>query len=304
MNSVLKNALTAASLVMFFSAPLRAGTAQGGPPVILAAFGTSTKAGITYDVIGKRVGEAFPQNPVHWAFTSGIIRKKMNAKWEKEGSPTRLYSLEEVLETLRAQGVRKVVVQPLHIFPGEEYEEVLKAIARFPDLRIETGNALFQKWEDMYDVVDALKPDFLPADKGSNIVVAHGTPSTDKPSNIAILGLDRYLSKRFSNVFLGAVDGVVTRNDAIDASLDFPVKNARFIPLMLVAGDHIMNDIMGDEPESWKSELERGGVKTDCPTVRIDSEEYYKGLGFLPETSEIFIRMIRESLGRLDKAEN
>jgi sirohydrochlorin cobaltochelatase len=303
MNSLLKNALAAASMVLFFSAPLHADPGKGEPPIILAAFGTSTKAGIAYDIIGKRVGEAFPNSSIHWAFTSGIIRKKMNAKWEKEGSPNRLYSLDEVLETLRAQGVKKIVVQPLHIFPGEEFEEVLKATARFPDLTIETGGALFLKWEDMYDVVAALKPDFLPVEKGSNIIVAHGTPSTDKPSNIAILGLDRYLSKRFSNVFLGAVDGAVTRSDAIDAALAYPVKNARFIPLMLVAGDHIMNDIMGDEADSWKSELERGGIKSDCPTVKIDSEEYYKGLGFLPETSDIFIRMIRESLGRLGKTE-
>ena len=26
-----------------------------------------------------------------------------------------------------------------------------------------------------------------------------------------------------------------------------------FVPLMLVAGDHIENDVLGDEPDSWKS---------------------------------------------------
>jgi cobalamin biosynthesis Co2+ chelatase CbiK len=70
---------------------------------------------------------------------------------------------------------------------------------------------------------------------------------------------------------------------------------------MLVAGDHIMSDIMGDESGSWKSELERGGVKCNCPTITIGTEEYYKGLGFLPETSAVFMKMIRESLNNLSK---
>jgi sirohydrochlorin cobaltochelatase len=35
-----------------------------------------------------------------------------------------------------------------------------------------------------------------------------------------------------------------------------------FIPLMLVAGDHVMNDIMGDDQDSWKSQV--GAATTTC----------------------------------------
>ncbi|MCG4763841.1 sirohydrochlorin cobaltochelatase, partial [Fusicatenibacter saccharivorans] len=48
------------------------------------------------------------------------------------------------------------------------------------------------------------------------------------------------------------------------------VSKVRLMPFMLVAGDHAINDMAGDEDDSWNSILIKNGFKT---------EVHLKGLG-------------------------
>jgi len=45
--------------------------------------------------------------------------------------------------------------------------------------------------------------------------------------------------------------------------------------------------------------MEARGFTVDAPTVTLDGQEYYKGLGFLPEARAVFLKEIRRSLERL-----
>lgn len=273
------------------------------PAIVLTAFGTSTKARVTYDALEAAVKKAWPESEVRWAFTSEVIRERVNARAAKDGKAERLSSLQQALADLEAAGYRKVAVQPVHIFPGEEYEEVLSIVKNFPGLRIETGETLMQRWEVMYRLVKALSKDFLAPEEGCSVLVAHGTPMTNVGSNIAYMGLDRHLRLKYPNVWLGGVDGVADREDALAAAAKWPVKRVRFIPFMYVAGDHIMNDVMGEEKatwnESWRAEMEGKGFAVEALTADMGGEKYYKGLGFMPETVDVFLAEIRRSLERL-----
>ncbi len=294
--------LAAAVATPSLGAQLMTRTLKAKPAIVIAAFGTSTKAQVTYDAFEKQLREEIPGYEIRWAFTSEVIRERVNARWAKQGITKRLSSLQQALADLEAAGYTKVVVQPLHIFPGEEYEEVLKIVEGFPGLRIETGETLLQRWESMFEVVHTVSRDFLPPEEGCNVLTAHGTPSSHVGSNITYLGLERYLSKKYPNAFLGAVDGIITREDALGAARNCPKKRVRFIPFMYVAGDHIMNDIMGEEEDpkepSWNTELKQAGIDTDVTTVQYQGKTYYKGLGFYPEVNEIFINEIRRALKR------
>ncbi len=278
-------------------------TLKDKPAIVLTAFGTSTRAEATYKVLEAQVREAFPDNELRWAFTSEIIRERVNHRRAKAGKTERLLSLQQALANLEAEGFKKVVVQPIHIFPGEEYEEVLGIVSTFPGLAIETGETLLQRWETLREVIHVLSADFLPPGEGCNVVVSHGTPSTHIASNITYMGLDRHLLKNFTNVYLGSVEGVVTREDGLDAAKLCAEKRVRFIPLMYVAGDHIMNDIMGEEEDpddpSWKTEMEQAGFTTEITTVEHLGEKYYKGLGFFAEVNHVFISDIQRALARL-----
>ncbi len=285
------------------AAQLLTRTLKDKPAIVIAAFGTSTRAQVTFDAFEKQLRKEVPGYEIRWAFTSEIIRERVNKRWAKQGIQKRLKSLQQTLGDLEAEGYTKVVVQPLHIFPGEEYEEVMNIVEHYPGLRIETGEALLQRWESLFEVVEVISQDFLPPEEGCNVLTAHGTPTSNFGSNITYLGLERHLSKKYPNAFLGAVDGIITREDALSAAKACPKKRVRFIPFMYVAGDHIMNDIMGDEedPEnpSWNTELKRAGIQTDVTTVTYEGDTYYKGLGFYPEVNEIFIKEIKRALKRL-----
>jgi cobalamin biosynthesis Co2+ chelatase CbiK len=52
--------------------------------ILLAAFASSqTSAQVSFENIDKNTVAAFPGTPIHWAYTSHIIRKKL----AKRGSP-------------------------------------------------------------------------------------------------------------------------------------------------------------------------------------------------------------------------
>ena len=271
------------------------------PAIVLTAFGTSTNAQKTFDFMDEEIKRAFPGYEIRWAFTSQIIREKVNAIWAKKGIKKRLYSLPQVLSDLKADGYTKVVVQSLHVFPGGEYIHMMEE-ARLTGLKISIGEPVMATWEDVKRLLEGISGEFLPPAKGCNVLAGHGTPNTYyAPSTAVYLAFDRLLSVHYPNCFLGSVEGVPDRKDALDRAKACKGKDIRIIPFMIVAGDHVMNDIMGKEPDeegniSWAMELERAGKRVSCPTINIKGQRFYKGLGFYKVTNEIIIEHIKQAL--------
>jgi sirohydrochlorin cobaltochelatase len=295
--------------LLFLAASLGPSARAESPPVrkepviLLVAFGTSTEASVVYDRLDEEVRKAFPEHLVRWAFTSSIIREKLNRKYAEEGRAKRLLSPRESLVDLWGMGYTHVAAQSLLIFPGEEQEEFLRDIAAVPDVRVELGEPLMQRWDRVTRVLDALAADFLPPEEGINVVVAHGTPSTNSGSNLSLLAVERRLRAKWPNAVLGAVEGMIGREEALAAAKRYPGTRVRFFPLMYTAGDHIMNDVMGRDETgaetSWLMEVEAAGKKGETLTVPSGDGSYYKGLGFYPVVNELLIAELRRALGRL-----
>ena len=85
-------------------------------PIVLAAFGTTSKAMDTYSHIDRIIRTAFPDHPVHWAYTSRMVRSHMNAKRRAN-----LKTPQQVLAELKRQGHSWAVVQSLHLINGHEF---------------------------------------------------------------------------------------------------------------------------------------------------------------------------------------
>jgi sirohydrochlorin cobaltochelatase len=299
---------------VLFPAPTVSGmtrTLKKEPAIVVVAFGTTTRARATYDFFEKQLLRELPEKyrglRIEWAFTSEIIRERANRKFRKAGINRRYLSLAQVLANLEDEGYRKIAIQSLHIFPGQEFIEMEKVINAFRTLglRIEYGGTLLHRWPWMHDTVNILEREFLGPDEGCNVLVTHGTPRTPVGSNIVYLGLARYLEQRYKNVFAGAVEGIITREEALSAAKNCRVKKVKFIPFMYVAGDHIMNDIMGSEPDdegvpSWSMEMRDAGFEVDAVFMNYKGEQLYKGLGFYEDINRIFIRQLVKSLKKLE----
>ena len=67
--------------------------------------------------------------------------------------------------------------------------------------------------------------------------------------------------------------------------LNANVKRVTLLPLMVVAGDHAANDMVGDEPDSWKNMFKNAGIEV-IPVLR--------GLGELDGRANIYCSILRK----------
>jgi sirohydrochlorin cobaltochelatase len=226
---------------------------MNSPAIVLAAFGTSVpEAQEVFAGLMQAVRERFPACPVRLAFTSPRIRRK----WAERGQP--VPSPVEALTAFRDQGHRTAVVQSLLVVPGEEHTKL--AETQVEGLDVVCGPPLLAAEEDYQAVVEVIGDARRPG--RPNVLVCHGNdqhPAHNGPN----LALARRLAERFDDVWVASVEGepglaplaavrtVAQRCGAV-----------HFIPLMLVAGEHVRRDVLGDEPDSWRHQV--GAVETSC----------------------------------------
>jgi len=256
------------------------------PAIVLTAFGTSTAAADTYKNIEKLVKDRFPGYDVRWAFTSKKIREKL-----RQESGQDLKNLSQTLGDLKAAGVKRVAVQSLHVVPGEEWKEMVKESRQVPGLKVALGKPLLSTEADQRRVLDALAKTF-PGDLQKNAVVLVGHGSPDPAGEATYKSFGGLVRARFpkKNVFLGVIEGKPSGKAALDAVKCSPAAAVQFVPLLVVAGDHMMNDIMGDEPDSWKSQL------LAHRQYQIESS---KGLGYQDAVVAVFLNHLENALKKV-----
>lgn len=256
------------------------------PAIVIAAFGSTSRAKAALELFTEKMKAEYPEEKVYWAYTSEIIRKKLN-----------LPSIQETLARVEADGYRKAVVQPLHIFPGTEYQQLAETSAYFPGLRVFLGETLLHRWDFVKEIMAAMETEFLAPEEGCNLLALHGTPLAADPVNIVYLGLERLVADLYPNVLTAAIEGIPDREAVFERmkqeGLAGKYKRIKIIPMMYFAGLHAEEDLMGPG-ESWKSVLEVQGFTVECPTIIKDGSESYKGLAYQPAVIQGFI----ERLGR------
>jgi sirohydrochlorin cobaltochelatase len=92
-------------------------------------------------------------------------------------------------------------------------------------------------------------------------------------------------------VLIGTVEGTPSLDDVrrvLARSARFP--KVYLQPFMAVAGDHAVNDMAGDEEDSWKSVLEAAGL-TCVPVLRGTAE--------FPAFVDIWLDHLQAALERL-----
>ena len=126
--------------------------------------------------------------------------------------------------------------------------------------------ALAQLKKEGYSCVAMTSLDVIPgmeyAYKDAVLVMAHGTPH---PANAYYAVMqDRLNELGYENVLIFSVEGWPHLETVIPQLKAKKIKNVTLMPLMMVAGDHANNDMAGDEPDSFKSILEKEGFKVDA----------------------------------------
>ncbi|PQL19311.1 cobalt chelatase [Veillonella denticariosi JCM 15641] len=264
--------------------------------IVVMSFGTTYKEtrAKTIDATVAAIQAAHPNTKVVTAFTSHIIRDRIQAK-EGITYPTP----EEALDQLKAAGYTRVALTTLDVIPGMEYNYDVAVFNlyknNFKKMTLGTPLMYWMGQENQTDeVVETLKAvtsQFPKLGKDDAVLImAHGTPD---PSNAYYAVIqDRIDSLGLKNTFIYTVEGTPNLEQVIPQLKAKGIKHVTLMPFMMVAGDHANNDMAGDEPDSHKSILTKAGFKVDT---------YLHGLGENQNIRKIFVERANEAWDALQK---
>jgi sirohydrochlorin cobaltochelatase len=282
--------------------------------IVLAGFGTSyPSALVSITNIQTKVQNAFPKVKVQIAFTSNIIRNIWHKRQKDAGFlaeyniPKEILYVKGPLATiadLQDAGYRTIIVQPTHVYCGEEYADLssyingLNAIKTIkkkyaPFVKLVMGRPVLGKYgithdyhKDMEAAAKTLAPDVeLAAKNGSALVyLGHGN---EYFSTGIYAEFQQVMRRTYPQVqiFIGTVEGFPSKSDVVSAVTNRGIKKILLKPLMIVAGDHANNDMAGNDEESWKNTFKRAGVRV---------KNVIHGLGENMAWDEIYVSHIRE----------
>lgn len=266
-------------LVMLMITPAMSRESQPKKSAMLVvSFGTSMpEARKAIDNLVDTVRKEFPGHEVRLAFTSNIIRRKIQREHgEAVPNPS------QALAQLNDEGYTHVTIIPTHMIPGEEYDEVRGVASAFGKMSGKFGFEEIRVCSPFLDgvkgceaVADILMKRFesrLKDKETAIILMGHGTP--EHFANAQYLQLQLALNqKAYGRFFVGTVESSPSLDDVLAELKRHPeIKRLILSPLMIVAGDHANNDMAGeDDPDSWINILRKNGYK--------DIDIYLVGLG-------------------------
>lgn len=240
---------------------------RSAPPtfgIILATHGTAVdQARQAYAAVEGRVRQAWPQAAVGWAFTSDMLRKRLQARGMVADST------EQALDRLHSQGLDLAVVQSLHTVPGLESMRALRATGQGQSprgyRRVTWGGPLLATPEDVAPAAAALAG-YIPSQRQPHealVLLGHGTTAGGQA---AYEGFLRHLAHTDPHIYFGAIDGRPDAQAVIALLRQHGMASAWLLPFLSVAGHHVRQDVASPDPESWRSQLEAAGIKTQVRT--------------------------------------
>ena len=244
--------------------------------ILVVSFGTShlVQKAESIDPCIEAIKKAFKEWDVYETFSSGFLRKKLKAE-----QGLALLSPEEWMAQLQEAGYEKVIIQPLFLIEGIEYDKLIELARGYKDrLEVQVGNTLLSRKEDYRTLVEELVAEYS-GKRTQLLVLGHGS------SHEAHVSYKR-LQEVLDEVGLRAYVTTLEDRDAID-TLPFQKGQVTLIPFMLVAGNHILKDVLGEEDHSWMSGLTKLGYEVDV---------VQKGLGSYESTRRIYISHIQRLL--------
>jgi sirohydrochlorin cobaltochelatase len=248
-------------------------------PIVVAAFGTTSRAMQTYAHMDAVFRKRFGGHKIHWAYTSRMVKDRLKQKRKF----TRPHP-HEVLAVLARKGHPWAMVQSLHLTSAHEFYRLVAEVDQ-AGVRTSMGLPLLTAVEDYAAVVRALATLVEKNEDEAIVLVGHGT---DHPSWSAYAALQHMFARQYgAKVHIGAVeDGFTDQRTIVRAVAAGGYGRVRLAPLMLVAGVHFEEDLAGDD-DSWKTAFEAAGLQVELEPC---------GLGFNPQVIEIFCRHMEAAL--------
>lgn len=250
--------------------------------ILVISFGTSYSD--TRDnaigAIEEDIKKTYSDYEVRRVFTSKIIIDKL-----KKYNNLEIDNITLALERLIKDKFETVICQPTYVMNGYEYCDMIKEVNRFKNKfkSLQFGTPLLTSTQDYKDVVNAINKEMPKLSFNDALVlVGHGTKHF---ANSTYAALDyQFKDNGNKNIFVGTVESYPSLNTVLKQIKDLYFKKIYLMPLMVVAGEHALNDIAGDNEKSWKTAFEKEGFEVQA---------ILKGLGEYQSIRKIYAEHIK-----------
>lgn len=246
--------------------------------LLVVSFGTSVPDTREKTIVAleRALAAAFPDRQFYRAWTSGVIRRKI---LRTEG--TAIDSVSEALERMIADGAEDLLVQPTHLLDGEENRlmtEAIQAVAgSFKTIAV--GAPLLATEEDIAALARVMVE--ISPELGSDELFAWmGHGSCEMKVNVYDALNDLFAAQGRRNVVVGTVEFDPGVDIVIERIRELKPRRTYLAPLMVVAGDHAVNDMAGEEDDSWRSLAVKEGTEPLC---------ILRGLGEYESVRELYV---------------
>ncbi|MHC6180572.1 sirohydrochlorin cobaltochelatase [Clostridium sp. JNZ X4-2] len=253
--------------------------------ILVVSFGTSVLKALKncIETTEDEISREFKGYEVRRAFTSGIIIRKLKRKMK-----INIDTVSEALDKMKDEGFSEVYVQPLHIMPGDEYDKVICDVNKYAVFfdKLTVGRPVLYKKNDYTIAAQALKSQ-IPDLREDEAVVLMGHGSSH-PCNASYAMFQYILDDMgMKRIFVGTVEGYPVIENIIPKLEENRIRSVTLMPFMLVAGEHALNDMAGEDSSSWKEILEDKGFEVSA---------YIHGLGENRAFQKIYVQHIKDCI--------
>lgn len=238
-------------------------------------FGTSIpSASKSYDMIEEEMRKVYPDIPVFRAYTSGKVRRKIGNE---------VPSLPGLLRKLAEENYTKVSILAGFLSSGEMYHELLRDASAFKrEMEIRITRPPLSDIRSLREFIPCAVKLAERERNGAENVLFMGHGNSDGRSDFTYRILAEELKKQDPDHHLACVEGLPSLESVIP---DLRPGRVLLVPFMLAAGDHAVNDMAGNQENSWKTFLTNRGFACKC---------ILKGLGEEPLTAEYYAGQLKK----------
>lgn len=262
-----------------------ANQAADKPVILIAAFGSSYPSGQkNLNDFDKALINAFPGYDIRWGFTASFIVNKLRGQGVSTvlDRNVKVQTLQEAIDEIKSEGYKDLLVQSFLLMVGSEYRETLEA--DYSGLNVKFSHPLLYGDNVIPTVAKGFEAHIKDSPQWATIFCAHGNEKNPE-YNEELVQLDNYLRENYNNTSLAVMEGHPEFSRVKEEVLASGAEKVQFISFMLTFGDHMTNDVMGDEEDSMKSQLGLEAQVND-------------GMASLPLIQDIFISSMKEVLNQ------
>lgn len=229
--------------------------------ILIASFGTTAAETLerTIGAVERAAAERWPGMPVYRAFTSPTVRRKLG----EQGLPVE--DVPAALGRMAAEGIDEAEVKNTFVMAGLEYHRLLEdcrgVAGSFRSLTV--SPPLLDSPGDIAAVARLLleRHRDLPEDTAL-VLMGHGTGHRGDFAYGALDCAFRDLGRQ--DVFVATIEGGNGIGGLLRRLAACNLRRVVLRPLLMTVGDHVKNDMQGEQPGSWKNRLAAEGFRVSC----------------------------------------